>query len=115
MDSEAPADGKTTVRATKSLTPADGSVVPISEAGMCSMHSYAVAARARAASAEGLLEGSGRERFERKAEDFTVRAEALECPREISLDRDGLSAALGDDAEEHAGTVSSFGAALPLC
>ena len=60
---------------------------------------------------EGFLERRRSQFFEREVEDIAVRSEALEGPSEVGLGGDAQCTAGGDDAEEDAGTMRSFGAA----
>jgi hypothetical protein len=60
---------------------------------------------------ERFLEGGGRVLFEGKPEHITVGTEPLQSPGEPGLSWDAQRAASGDDPEQNAGAVSTFGAA----
>jgi Tetratricopeptide repeat len=61
-------------------------------------------------STEDLLEGGGRDVFERESEDVAMGPETVEGPGEIGLDGHGESTAGRDDAEKDAGAVCALGA-----
>src|SRR5438876_999681 len=64
---------------------------------------------ARPSAARG-LECSRRDLLEREAEVIAVRAESLERPGEVRLDRHADRAAGRDDAEDHTRSMCTFGA-----